>query len=135
MACTPNQVAAMWQRFVEHRLSPERLAAFLKHDAMPRLTKFELADLEAAAKRAKAANASGHLLLNDWLEKVWELKTDQLKRITKAREAAVDRGSGSGIRRRESAKPKGKPVVDPTDYQLRANRPKWHGPRKPWEPM
>lgn len=142
MACSPKQVAALWQSLMQHQLSPERLAAFLEHDAMSGLTKFELADLETAAHRVKAAHASGYLLLDHWLGMASGLKVQRSTTSSQTpRRTPRQRGSSTSAKLRRlgltRAKEGGSRSLDAAgaDHQLRANRLRWNGPRKPWEPM
>jgi hypothetical protein len=85
MPCLPDQIVAMWQSLMQHRLTPERRAASLKHRAMSALTQFNQAQLSQAARRARAANESANLLLDDRLLKVNEAAAEELDRA-----AAID---------------------------------------------
>jgi hypothetical protein len=135
MPCLPDQIVAMWQSLMQHRLTPERRAAFLKHRAMSALTQFDQAQLSQAARRARAANESANLLLDDWLLKVKEAAAEELDRSQQRLTLAEEEARALAMRDRLNARRVGEPVRDVTDFQLRANRPRWFGPRKGGDPI
>jgi hypothetical protein len=136
MPCLPDQIVAMWQSLMQHQLTPQRRAAFLEHSAMSALTQFNQAQLSKAARRARAANESANLLLDDWLLKVKEVAGGEVEHSSQQRLTLAEEDARAlALRDQLNAKRVVEPEGDVTDFQLRANRPRWHGPRKHGDPI
>jgi hypothetical protein len=135
MPCSPAQVAAIWQVLMQHQLTSERRAAFLTHRAISALSQFNQAQLHRAAKRARVENKAGNLLLDDWLLKVKEVAAEEAQRPQRRLTLAEEEARARAMRDRLNARRTEEPGGDVTDFQLRANQPRWHGPRKHGDPL